>query len=1100
VSQLTIFKASAGSGKTFRLVVEYLKLLVKNPFSYKHILAVTFTNKATSEMKERILRDLYAVASGTNDKLLVLLTIETGLKAIEITSNAKQALSLILHDYDRFSVSTIDSFFQGILRSFARESGLYGSYEIDLDQDSVLMEACDQMLMSVENDPELRDWLLMMSENQLEEGKNWQIREKIAELGRELNNNLFKQYQIHQGSLSEERAKLKHLKTELIKIRKGFESECHKLGAEGHALMSKHGLSLNDFKYKGASFANAFNKLLAFKGGELSLGVRFLNAPDNPDAWPSTKESAAAVNNCYHDGMNDLVRRIIHFVDKSTGNYYTATEIYKNIYALGVLSTLSIFVRDVGQENNSLLLSESDTLLRGIIGNNDTPFIYEKAGNFYNYFMIDEFQDTSVIQWENFKPLVVNSMAENHPNLVVGDVKQSIYRWRSSDWQLLGSRLKEELKLFSVEEKNLDSNWRSSKNIVEFNNSFFNQSAKILQNTYNKQSEQDQAKPLPEGYGNTITEAFSDVIQSASSGKDDGYIRVQLIDSEDKAEYRKETISSLICEIERLQDTGYRASDIAILIRKNSQGNEVADALLNHRKKLIGSKYNFEVISDDSLFLGSSLTVRFLTGLFKFIIAPWDQVVRTSVVFQYSQYILPLLRQNGINPARIVTSGQQTLQLTIQDRAGKHFISTEIESDYFPFFSEDGGKTITKRWSAMSIIDLEQELEILYRLGDLAGEQASLQAFRDVVFEFSKKEGGNLHKFLEWWNQNGNKAKVQTAIARDAIRIISIHKSKGLEFPVVLIPFCDWMFEPDARKSNILWCPTENSTFSGFPALPVNYSKILQKTIFAPSYYTEMLLSYIDNLNLLYVAFTRAIDGLYIFSESSDKGNTVCSLLTQVLSDENDQPILQKHNDFLFDKGKLPPSSGIKKIGNEVNLSGRIEVKKQIGESLRLHKNYDGFLEDGGVKKALRMNEGKLMHELLSMIKTRNDIDTSLQILVRQGKMATGEIETIKAKLELLMQNPEAIPWFDGTYRVMNETTIITPGFNLKRPDRIMISENEAIIVDYKTSSAPSDEHRQQVKRYVDKVKEMGFTHVTGFVWYLNTDRLLNIEESFKME
>jgi len=1096
--QLTIFKASAGSGKTYRLVLEYLKLVVQNPFNYKHILAVTFTNKATSEMKERILRDLNAMASHSNEKMLVQLKEDTGLSEIEIETNARQALSYILHDYDRFAVSTIDSFFQGILRSFARESGLYGTYEVDLDQSALLQEACDRLLMSVENDSDLRDWLLMMSENQLEEGKNWQIRDKITELGNELNKDLFKQYRIHQGTLQEERGKLKQLKTELIKIRNSFESECRKMGNEGLALMKKHNLTLNDFKYKNSSFANTFNKLASYKGGEITFGARFLDAPDNPDAWYSSKENKAAVINCYNDGMNGLIQRILQYVEKKEGIYYTASEIYKNIYALGVLSTLAIYVREIGQENNSILLSESDTLLHGIISNNDAPFVYEKAGNFYNFFMIDEFQDTSVIQWENFKPLIINSMSENHHNLVVGDVKQSIYRWRNSDWKLLGSGLKEELKKFSIEEKNLDKNWRSCRNIVEFNNNFFSVSANLLQNNYNNLPDDEQKNNLPEGYNQTITTAFGDVVQTPSSDKNDGYIRLQFIESENKNEYRDETIQTLIGEIEKLQESGYRASDIAILVRKNNQGNDIASALLNYRKKHPESSCNFEVISDDSLMLDSSLSVRFLIGMLRFVAMPWDQVVKSSAVFQYSRFILPLLAQIGVKPPKISVTGQQTLNFNAAAPSQSLLIDKETESDYFPFFAEEGGKTISKQWASLSIADLELELEKLYRLTDLPGEQASLQAFRDIILEFSKKEGGNLHKFIEWWSENGNKVKVQTAIDRDAIRILSIHKSKGLEFPIVMIPFCDWLFEPDARKTNILWCNAENSVLKEFPILPVNFSKILRKTIFAKDYYTEMLLSYIDNLNLLYVAFTRAIDGLFIFSEAKPKSSTVSSLFQQIFNEENAPQILQQQSEFIFDKGKLNPQPGLKKRGNEVNLSGRIELKKQLGNSLKLHKNYEGFLEDPGRKRMQKVNEGKLMHELLSLITTQNDIETSVLELVKQGKVASNEANALKEKIETLISNPNVQPWFDGSSNVLNETTIIAPGFDLKRPDRVMIDGQKVVIVDYKNSSQPSAEHLRQVKKYAEKIQEMGYSEVSGFVWYLNSNIILNIEHDEK--
>lgn len=1087
MSKLTIFKASAGSGKTFRLVVEYLKLLIINPSNYKHILAVTFTNKATSEMKERILRDLYALSNGENLEMQQLLSSECGIQSEEIILNSKQALSLILHDYDRFSVSTIDSFFQGVLRSFARESGLYGSYQIDLDQDNILLEACDRLLMSVETDQELRNWLLMMSETQLEEGKNWQIRDKITELGKELNKERFKEYWLHQGTLTDERAKLKKLNSDLIKIRRWFENECHILGEEGLLLMAKYNLTLNDFKYKGSSFANVFNKLKNYKGGELSLGSRFLNAPDNPDSWPSSKDNVAAVNRCYHEGMNDLVKRVIDFDHNNSIKYYTASEIYKNIYALGVLSTMAVFVREVGVENNSLLISESDTLLKGIIGNNDAPFIYEKAGNYYHYFMIDEFQDTSVIQWENFKPLIVNSLSENNPNLVVGDVKQSIYRWRNSDWQLLGSKIKDELKKFGVIEKNLNSNWRSRRNIVNFNNRFFEKAATVLQYRFNSSCPDNQH--ISQDYLSVITSAFSDVVQISESKKDGGLISIQLIDDKSKA-YQNETVRLLIAEIEKLQSSGIRASEIAILVRKNSQGNEIANALLNHRKNLREDQFNFEVISDDSLYLASSLSVRFLSGLFQFVITPWDQVVRSAIMFQFSRFILPsLLNFKIIN--------RQPSSFLFKNEEGSKLIGTGIEDDFFPFFAESS-PAILKHWSTLSIVDLENEFEYLYHLNHLPGEQASLQAFRDVIIDFAKKEGGNLHKFMEWWGENGNKLKVQTSVERDAIRILSIHKSKGLEFPIVMIPFCDWDFEPDSRKSNILWCPLEDDTYKEFPLLPVNYSKILQKTSFAVSYYHEKLLSCIDNLNLLYVAFTRAVDGLYVYAEMTGSGNTVSSLLNDMLCKDEPQNILENNLNHNFFEGELKIERNINKTGNEINLSAKIDLKQQIAESLKLHKNYDGFFEDGKDNIGVQINEGNIMHELLSFIHTKDDLSTAMKMIVSSGKIDSFRaVETYK-KIDFLLQNPDVQHWFDGTYKVLNENTIISPNFDIKRPDRVMIKGNFAIVVDYKTTALVSKVHCSQVEYYVSAIKNMGFEKVDGYVWYLNSNRLINISDNFE--
>jgi ATP-dependent exoDNAse (exonuclease V) beta subunit len=707
--------------------------------------------------------------------------------------------------------------------------------------------------------------------------------------------------------------------------------------------------------------------------------------------------------------------------------------------------------------------------------------------------MIDEFQDTSVIQWENFKPLIINSLSENNPNLVLGDVKQSIYRWRNSDWQLLGSKIKEELQKFGVVEKNLDSNWRSRENVVLFNNRFFEKAASALQSKFNALDIGDQQ--FSSSYSTIITDAFSDVVQKSASKKEGGFIGLHLIDAENSADYHDQTISKLIEEIEKLQDAGVSASEIAILVKKNSQGNEIANALLSHRKIDSDKNFNFEVISNDSLVLASSLSVRFLTGLFRFVISPWDQVVKSSAMFQFDRYILPTLLKLGVDPKKY--SSEKQLITDAADEDGIPFIPRDTVAGYFPFFDEGSSSTVSKRWSTLSIIDLENELEQQYQLSSLQGERASLQAFRDVIIDFSKKEGGNLHKFMEWWEQNGNKLRVQTSVERDAIRIVTIHKSKGLEFPIVMVPFCDWSFDPDARKSNILWCPAEETRHDGFPVLPVNFSKMLQKTDFAQSYFTETLLSNIDNLNLLYVAFTRAVDGLYVFSEVAEKGNSVSALFNELIVNDGEQSLLNLNENGSYSAGEFYHESRVVKIGNEIDLSENISLKQQLGESLKLHKNYDGFFETGRDSNAGRINEGKLMHEILSLITTRSDISHAVTALIADGKLDAAMSDETVERLEVLLQNPIVKTWFDGAYSVLNETPILSPGYDIKRPDRVMINGDTAIVVDYKTTSIVSEAHRRQVENYVSKIREMGFSNVEGYVWYLNSNRLLNTAEQF---
>ncbi len=1082
MSEIKIFKASAGSGKTFRLVVEYLKLLIKNPTNYKHILAVTFTNKATTEMKERILRDLFSLSRQENKQLLQLLMNECRVSAQDVELNSKRALSLILHDYDRFAVSTIDSFFQGILRSFARESGLYGSYEIDLDMDAVLAEACDRMLMSIDKDTELREWLTQMAENRLQEEKGWQIKDTILSVGKELTKSVFVDYRLHQGSLTEERENIKELKKTLQTIKKQYEAECRGVGKEGLALMEKHNLSFDDFKYKGTSFPKMFEKLANFKGGELKMAKRFEDAPDNVESWYGDKKNTSRIDAIYHDGMNQLVKEFLDYYEKNWTRYLTAKAIYSNIFTLGVLSTLSQFVREVGQENNSLLLSESDNLLRGIIAGNDAPFIYEKAGNYYHFFMIDEFQDTSIVQWDNFKPLITNSLAENNPNLVVGDVKQSIYRWRNSDWKLLNSNIKDDLKNYTLSEENLNSNWRSRTNIVEFNNWFFPISAAFLQDAYN------QANISSNLYQSTIIDVYADVQQIAASKKSGGIVQCELIDEEKQPDYYSATTDRLISQIEKLQDAGVRASEMAILVKKNNQAMVVVDALLNYQKNNPLKPYNFQVVSDDSLILAVALSVRFIVSMFRFVTSPDDVVNRANIVFLFHHYILPQLQKENI--------------LTVDNVENSGFsgklISEDIALTYFPFFNNNESKVIARHWASLSITDLTAELIARYSLDKLPGEQASLQAFHDVVIDFSKKEGGNLAKFLEWWELKGSSLKVQTAVDRDAIRIMTIHKSKGLEFPYVFLPFCDWTFDVSAKSgTNLIWCKPVDDLGEKFPLLPLSYSKVLGETYFASDYYTELLMYYIDNLNLLYVAFTRAVDGLFIFSKANQKNSLdVAKLLTSTFSTDNASSLLRPLTESAFSYGTLECEKRETNPVNEINLSGKIDVKLNLSNSLKLHKNYDNFLEESEEKMSEKVNEGTLMHSILSLIETSGDISLAVKQLVIEGKINVGESSFFVEKITALLLNEQVKCWFDGSLKILNETTIISPDFNLKRPDRVMLGNDFAIVVDYKTTSLVSESHRKQVLGYLKKIRQMGIGKVEGYVWYLNSNQLVYVSEN----
>lgn len=1087
MSQLTIFKASAGSGKTFRLVLEYLKLLVDNPLNYRHILAVTFTNKATAEMKARVIRDLHQVGTGRNKQMIELLHNETGIAPALIESNAKSALALILHDYDRFAVSTIDSFFQKVLRSFARETGLYGTYEIELDQDAVLNEACDRLLLSVEEDMELRKWLLAMSEDQLGQGKNWQIRDKILELGSELQNEPFQRYLFSRSDTKTERAQLNELKKKLFQVTSLFENRLKEMAANALQLIAEAGLELTDFKGGKNSFVNYFSYWSAFRSDKLQPTATLLKAIDQPDAW-YVKKSAKKneIEACVQNGLNRKLKELVDFLDKERPKYLSAVEIQKYLYALGVLSVLADKVREVGREKNALLLSEGNLLLNGIIGNNDVPFIYEKTGNYYRYFMIDEFQDTSLTQWGNFKPLVINSLAENFPNLVVGDVKQSIYRWRNSDWQLLDHRLKEELTQFSVVETTLDSNWRSSEEVVLFNNRLFARSADWLQQKYNQLGDNS-----PALYHNTITSAYSDAQQLVASGRKQGLIRCHFVEDESTPEYQQTTCKRLIETIKEVQDKGYRAGDIAILVKRNKEGKAIAEALLKAKRN--EPSYNFELVSDDTLYIGSSSLVSFLCGLMNYLISPYDQVIQASIIHEYSVGILPLLKREGRVPGRLVTGEQQQLSFDEKKESRFRFISDEVRDDYFPFFNNEAYRNITRYWAGLSLIDLVELLIKQYHLDYLPGEQANIQAFRDVISDFSRKESGNLHKFIEWWEQHGDKVKLQTAGERDAIRIMTIHKSKGLEFPIVMVPFCDWSFVTDGRQSNILWCSTHTTPFNLLPLLPVKYSNKLRDSYFSEDYYTETLLSYIDNLNVLYVALTRAVDGLFLYTKAKEpkKAVDVGALLSQLVKDE---ALLEKCSENVYERGTLASPEHCAAKGTIAPLSGKVVRKTQLADTLRLRKNYEGFIDNREELRRQGISKGKLMHELLSRIAVADDVKKAVETMMLGGLIEGGEKEKLLSDVKALLGHQQAVHWFDRSWKVLNETTLITPDFGLLRPDRVMMGNGKVVVVDYKTSDQLRPAHIKQVRGYVNQIRKMGHEQVEGYVWYLVNNQIIDIE------
>ena len=418
---LEIYKASAGSGKTFRIVREYLKMVFQRPGAYKNILAVTFTNKATAEMKDRILTDLSKLSSGKPSPHLDYLKNEFHKSEQEIRLTARKILKLILHDYSRFSVSTIDSLFQRLIRSFSREMHLNPTYRTEIDTKQILEEAVDRLFMEIDNNEALRKWMLEYTEENLNEGRSWNLSGDLISRGAELFKEEFKLFSEPLLEKLADKNYLSRYSQALRGIVEQYENKLKRFGKQGLELISTHSLSIDQFKYGKTSFANHFKKLA--EGNFDPPGSRTLDACDNPDAWSKSTDSAhlrGSISSVYDAGLNELLVNSIDVINIEGEIANSAKAILSNLFSFGLLTDIALKVQEVSREKNIVLLNDSTQLLRKVISGNDSPFVYEKMGSVYRNFMLDEFQDTSSMQWQNLKPLIENSLAEGNKSILGG--------------------------------------------------------------------------------------------------------------------------------------------------------------------------------------------------------------------------------------------------------------------------------------------------------------------------------------------------------------------------------------------------------------------------------------------------------------------------------------------------------------------------------------------------------------------------------------------------------------------------------------------------------------------------------------------------------
>ncbi len=1051
---ITIYKASAGSGKTYTLTREYLKIIFKNKYNYKSILAVTFTNKAAEEMKSRIIKEVYLISikSDKSDHSGFLKN-EFKFTDSQIVDKAKAILNLLLHDYSHFSVGTIDSFFQQIIRSFAKEIGLQNGFQLELNQEEILEKAVDKLITQIDDDYNLRNWLMLFAADRMRDGKSWNFKDEILKIGKEI----FKEeYTINSKKIAEklkEKDFILKYKYKLNKIKNDTITDIKKIGANTIELMQVNDLSLDDFPYKKTSFASYFVKC---KNGIFEEpGKRVLAAVGDIKKWyTKSSNKIDEIEQFYNDGGSDLLILAVETYNINKELYFSANEVLKLINSLAIIDDVSKNAHSISKEENIFLLSFAGPFIKSIIADTDTPFLYEKIGNKYKYFMIDEFQDTSTIQWDNFKPLIEESLANKYSSIIVGDVKQSIYRWRNGDWKLLAEGVEKSFYKGAVKYETLEYNWRSKKNIIDFNNSTFKDMANILQQNFNNNIYDDHSIEI-DYLRNTINKAYSDITQqypSQKNTKDSGYARVEFVEKqkgETVAEVKLKVLERIPTFLEQMQDANIALKDIAILVRGKKEGAEIVNYIMEYKNsEYANPNYKYDIISNEALLIGNSPAIKLLVALIKDVFVSDDDINYAYIKYEYNSVI----NNEDIELTQIFNKDNVLLP--------ENYLSEK------------------QKLSKLSLYEIAENLIRIFKLNENENNFIYLQAFKDALREYSETNNIDIDSFIEWWESNGIKKSVSINQEQDAVKIITIHKSKGLEFKTVLIPFASWEFKP--IKGQIFWCSSTEPNFNELKILPLKDTDTIQKTFFYKDYYEEKLHNYVDNINMLYVAFTRAEENLIIFAEHSEPKDDAINNTGVLLRNTLGNKVVNN----VYEIGSLSKKEIVETQNDGNILKKYISGNFKHSESIKITStDYIKSFENSEIKK------GILYHKIFENIKYIDDVKNAVIKLSNEGYIPNNNVNGYITEINTLISKNTVKQWFDGTYKVKNEATIQSSE-TIKRPDRLMLKNDEVIIVDYKFGQKKEQKYHKQLKEYSKLISQMGYKNIKSYIWYVLIDEI----------
>lgn len=1091
MSNLTVYKASAGSGKTFTLAAEYIaRLLQGEPGMYRHILAVTFTNKATAEMKERILQRLWDLSvlpdktkKEDNDflsKIMDLLPADVSIA--DIRSRAADALRALTHDYDRFHVETIDSFFQSLLSNLAHELGLAAGFKVDLDDKEVIRKAVDRLMLELPERKQVMDWVLNYINERIDDNKRWDITNEVNSLAGELMKERFMRHDEELQELFDDDKALSAYRGKLRKLKEDATDNLIKAAKVLDEAIEQHGNGYADFS-RGTSSLMPFVKRTTTGDFSKAPSDALLKWQDSYEKWLKKSDLKNGSLIEHTERMRQLFCSVIDLYNRAIPVINSCNLSLRHINPLRLLNEIGREVTIINNENNRFMLAKTPQLFHNLVQDNDASFVFEKAGTTYHHVMIDEFQDTSTLQWINFKKLLVENMASGNDCLLVGDVKQSIYRFRGGDWSILNN-IKNEFKNVKPTINNLEQNFRSAENIIRFNNVFFPQAAYMLDMHGNTE--------------NTIQNIYSDVSQKIND-KPGGEVRIKLYTKirkkkgEEAVEDQDIAMEDdLALQIQQLHHDGLPYNKIAILVRTKKNTGTILTHFAQHYPDI-------PIISDEAFLLSASPAIQLIIHALRCIN---DKVDLNELKN----------RENGKHYDKPDTIALAYVTHCYRNNIlGENLEWADVVNHYDELLPADFSYEKRKVLKEMPLYELCEQLIKIFQLNKSKGAAPYLFDFLDQVLSFLEDNPSDITKFLAFWDEFLNQ-KAVPAGDMDGVRILTIHKSKGLAFHTVLLPYCDWNVEKN-HLNELLWCEPSIAPYNELPLVPIPLSsgKTVEQSIYEKDYAQEHLQRRIENLNLMYVAFTRAQQNLYIWANAAEEmpaEPTMGDLLRQSLNlikdgnlhkDEEEENVWH----YYVEQTATSPRTAHKDTANNplefhpetefVNLES-FESKVEFMQS----NNAKEFLTETTDKEEdlqeSYISQGKLLHRLFANIRTSEDIDRALLEFQQQGLIASGKpAENLRKLIDKRMENPTVAKWFDGSWQLFNECTILSRNEDgilcPQRPDRVMVDGKTAIIVDFKFGK-PQQRYRDQVENYAKLLQRMGYGPVTAYLWYVYTGEI----------